>query len=131
MIKIHTEPPAIWEELGRSFNVKWEGNLVVTYDGKIHCPSGRVKSDVLVHELVHIEQQKGQDCRKMVHRYMNDIEYMKSMEIPAFKAQAAFLDATVADKSQLWCRKYMIAKQMVRMYKTAFTFETASGIMNL
>lgn len=130
MIKIHTTPPANWDKLGASFGVKWEGNLVVTYAGQIHCPAGKVSPDVLVHEMVHVEQQRGQDMELLLHRYMNDIDYLREVETAAFKAQAAFIDATCPEP-EAWCKKYRIAKRMVEMYKTAFTFETASAIMNL
>lgn len=130
MITIHTTPPPNWAELSASFGVKWEGSLVVTYACEIYCPSGEVAPDVLVHEMVHVEQQRGMDMEIMLQRYMNDVEYLKSVEIPAFKAQAAFIDATLPE-AQAWCRKYKIAKTMVNMYKGAFTMETASGIMNL
>lgn len=130
MITIHSTPPPNWDKLSASFGVKWEGNLVVTYAGQIHCPSGRVDPDILVHELVHVEQQRGQDMELLLHRYMNDVNYLREVETAAFTAQAAFIDATLPE-SKAWCRKYQLAKQMVKMYKTAFTFETASAIMNL
>lgn len=129
---IHTTPPPNWEKLSAAFGgVKWEGNHVVTYAGEIYCPSGNVPPDVLVHEMVHVEQQKGHDMEALLERYMNDIDYMREMETAAFKAQCAFLEATITDASELWCKKYNTAKMMARMYKGAFTLETASGIMNL
>jgi hypothetical protein len=131
MITILTTPPPNWDKLASSFKVKWEGNLVVTYAGQIHCPSGKVAPDVLVHEMVHVEQQKGKDMELLLERYMTDIDLLREVETPAFKAQAAFLEATIPDKSELWCKKYRIAKRMVEMYKDAFTFDTASAIINL
>lgn len=129
---IHTTPPPNWPELSASFGgVKWEGNLVVTYAGQIHCPSGKVAPDVLVHEMVHVEQQKGQDMEALSERYMNDIEYMREVETDALKAQCAFLEATIKDPSELWCKKYAIAKVVAKMYKGAFTMESASAIMNI
>jgi hypothetical protein len=130
MITIHTTPPPNWDKLSASFGVKWEGSLVVTYAGQIHCPSGKVAPDVLVHELVHVEQQRGQDMELLLHRYMNDVNYLREVETAAFKAQAAFIDAAFPEP-EAWCKKYRIAKRMAEMYKTAFTFDTASAIMNL
>lgn len=131
MTTIHTEPPKEWDKLSKAFGgMKWEGNIVVTYAGQIHCPSGKVAPDVIVHEMVHVEQQKGQDMKLLLERYMNDIDYLREVETAAFKAQAAFIDATMPE-AEAWCRKYRIVKQMVKMYKTAFTFESASCIMNL
>lgn len=131
MTTIHTTPPANWDKLSASFGgVKWEGNIVVTYAGQIHCPSGKVDPDVLVHEMVHVQQQKGLDMDVLLERYMNDLNYLREVETAAFKAQAAFIDATMPE-AEAWCRKYQIAKQMVKMYKTAFTFETASAIMGI
>lgn len=131
MIQILTTPPPNWDKLGTAFGVKWEGNLVVTYAGQIYCPSGKVAPDVLVHEMVHVEQQKGKDMELLLERYMTDINFLREVETPAFKAQAAFLDATIPDEAKLWCVKYNIAKRMVEMYKGAFTLDTASAIMGI
>ncbi len=131
MIEILTTPPPNWDKIAQSFGIKkWEGSFVLTYAGKIYAPSGYVEPDVLVHEMVHIEQQKGMDMEVLIHRYMTDIQYLREVETAAFKAQAAFIDATMPE-AQAWCRKYAIAKQMVEMYKGAFTEETASGIMGI
>lgn len=130
MIEIVTTPPENWPELSKTFNVKWEGDIAVTYGGKIHCPTGVLAPDVLVHEMVHVEQQKGQDMNILIHRYMTDKEYLLRVETAAFSAQQAFIDATMPE-AQAWCRKYKIAKLMVQMYKGVFTMETASAIMEL
>lgn len=129
-MRILTTPPPNWDKLSAAFKVKWEGGIVVTYAGQIHCPSGHLEPDVLVHEMVHVEQQRGLDMEVLIHRYMTDIDYLRSVEIPAFKAQAAFIDATMPE-AKAWCRKYAIAKRMVEMYKGAFTEETASAIMGI
>ena len=130
MVEIVTTPPPNWDKLSAVFNVKWEGNLVATYGGVIHCPSGKVEPHVLVHELVHVEQQRGKDMEALITRYMTDMQYVKEVETPAFKAQAAFIDATMPE-SEAWCKKYSIAKRMAEMYKGAFTMETASAIMGV
>jgi hypothetical protein len=130
MIEIVTTPPPNWDELSKTFNVKWEGNVVVTYGGIIHCPSGKVAPDVLVHEMVHVEQQKGEDMDILIHRYMTDREYLKRVETEAFTAQQAFIDATMSP-DRAWCYKYRIAKMMADRYKGIFTMETASAIMKV
>ena len=130
-MKIHTEPPPNWEKLAKVFGgVKWEGNILVTYAGEIHCPSGKARPDYLVHEMVHVEQQRGLDMEILLERYLNDVDYRREVETAAFKAQAAFIDATMPE-GQAWCEKYKIAKQMAKMYKGVFTFESASGIMGI
>lgn len=128
---IHTTPPPNWEKLSKAFGVKWEGNHVVTYAGEIYCPSGKVDPDVLVHELVHVMQQKGQDMEALSERYMNDVGYRREVETAAHKVQCAFLEATITDPAELWCKKYTYAKTMARMYNGAFTMESASAIMNI
>lgn len=130
MIKIVTIPPPNWDKLAAAFKVKWEGDLVVTYAGVIHCPSGRIATDVLVHELVHVEQQSGKDMEEMLERYTNDVKYVKEVETPALRAQAAFIDATLPE-AEAWCKKYAIAKRVAEMYRGAFTMETASAIMGI
>ena len=128
---IHTTPPPNWPKLAAAFGVKWEDNHVVTYGGEIYCASGKLEPDVLVHEMVHVEQQKGQDMEAIAERYMNDVEYRREVETAAHTAQRVFLEVTIKDPSELWCKKYSYAKLMARMYKGAFTMESASAIMNI
>jgi hypothetical protein len=134
---IHTTPPPNWEKLAASFgnkNVPWAGPIVVTYGGKIYSPSGKVDPDVLVHEMVHVAQQQGKtnaEMEAMSDRYISDPEYVREMETPAFKAQVAFMEATIKDPAELWCRKYTFVKGMVKNYNGAFTMESASAIMNI
>lgn len=130
MIKVIATPPLQWDEISKQFGLVWRGNFAITYAGEIYSPAGKVRPDVYVHELVHVEQQRGQDMTELIRRYMTEPAFVREVETPAFKAQAAFIDATMSP-NEAWCRKYQLAKVMNRMYKGAFTMETASGIMNL
>lgn len=130
MIKIVTTPPPHWDELSKTFGVKWEGNLVVTYGDTIHCPTGVIAPDVLVHEMVHVEQMKGKDPKECIEKYMKDPKYRRECEVAAYKAQVAFLESTVTDTAKLYCLKHKIIKSMVNNYNGIFTLHEASDILN-
>lgn len=130
MIKILTTPPPHWDKLAKTFGVKWKGNLVCTYGENIHCPTGKIAPDVLVHEMVHVEQMRGKDPAECIDRYMNEPMYRRRCEIAAYKAQAAFLEATEKNTSKLWCMKHKIAKSMEKNYGGVFTYHEASAILN-
>ena len=130
MITILTTPPPHWEQLSKTFGVKWEGNLVCTFGENIHCPTGKIPPDVLVHELVHVEQMRGKDPKECIDRYMTDKSYRRECEVAAYKVQASFLEQTITNPEKLFCLKHKIAKSMVTNYGGIFTIDEASAILN-
>ena len=131
MIEIHSQPPECWPILEKRFGKKWEPPIVITYAGKIHAPAGKVSLPLLIHELVHVEQQKHMPPEEYLTRYLEDVAFRKKVETAAYKAQVAFLAATIEDRDRLWCEKHLIRKNMMREYDGAFTYEEASDILNL
>lgn len=131
MIEVIHTPPECWPKLADAFGLKWEGNVVLTYGAQIYSPLKEIQPRTLVHELVHVEQQKGQNMEDWLELYLTSSDFVRDVEGPAFAAEAAFLEATITNEAELWCKKYRLAKTMARMYRNAFTLESASGIINL
>lgn len=130
MIEVDKNPPECWPTLEKAFGVKWEASIVCTCDGKIHAPAGVVSPSVYVHELVHVEQQRRMTWPLYLKRYLADPDFIRSVETEAYKAQAAFLEATIRDATELWCVKHRLAKSIAGGYNGLFTYEQASDILN-
>lgn len=130
MIEVDKNPPECWPTLEKVFGVKWEASIVCTCDGKIHSPAGVISPATYVHELVHVEQQRRMTWPLYLKRYLNDESFRKTVETEAYRAEAAFLEATIRDEHELWCVKHRIAKSMEGGYNGLFTYEEASDILN-
>lgn len=125
-------PPPNWDILAKSFSIKeWVGNIVVTYGGMIYSPMCQIPPQTIAHEMVHVKQQLTMlmSMEEMLEKYCNDINFLREVEAPAFKAEAEWLEQNITNEAELWCRKHRLAKSMATMYKGAFTYETASAII--
>jgi len=103
--------------------------MIVTYGGVIYTKSGEVAPDFLVHELVHVEQQKGWHPEKYLEEFIGNPAFRKEVETAAYRAQAVFLESTISDKAELFCRKYKLQKAMLSNYGNIFRVEEANKIL--
>lgn len=98
--------PSIWPTLEKAFGLKWVPGVTVTYGGEIYSYNDDIKPDVLVHEMVHVGQQKLMPADEFLDRYIADREFRIKMELPAYVIHNAYLRATMTDKAVLWTRLY-------------------------
>lgn len=128
---VHTTPPPNWQRIATYLNVDWEKGVVITYGGEIYSSLPSLDPDVIVHEMVHVEQQRGRNMETYLQRYIDDVDFVRAVETPAYRVQAAFIDATETNKARAIAKKRHYAKMMALMYRGAFTLSDASAIMNL
>lgn len=111
MLIVHTQTkPPCWDRLVEVFKVNWVPGVTVTYGGEIYTFDSELKDDVLVHEAVHVQQQKGIDPDEYVERYIADLEFRKKVETEAFIVHMAFLRSTMPDDAKLFARLYTCLK---------------------
>lgn len=111
MLIVHTQTkPPCWDRLVEVFKVNWVSGVTVTYGGEIYTFDSELKDDVLVHEAVHVQQQKGIDPDEYVERYIADIEFRKKVEKEAFIVHMAFIRATETNEGKKWMRLYTCLK---------------------
>lgn len=72
------------KEFSKHFKI--DENTVVAYDGKIYS-NKTLYSDVLVHEKVHLDQQKKYGLVDFTKRYLNDKKFRLEMEREAYLKQ--------------------------------------------
>ena len=89
-VKFSTECPPIFEKIKKLFpSSKWE-KMIITYGDTIYSKYP-YPEDVKVHELVHIEQQKGIDKDIWCDKYLTDKKFRLKVEVEAYKVQAKWI----------------------------------------
>lgn len=66
-------------------------DTVIAYAGVIYSNKNLPK-DVLLHELVHLDQQKRHGLTTFTKKYLNDKKFRLEMEAEAYKAQLASIE---------------------------------------
>ena len=97
MIK-HEKPPN-YEDIERAFTLK--KGVVFSYYPYIYDPDKVITPDLMVHELVHIAQQKEYGVEKWWERYIGDGSFRVSQEIPAYQSQYKHFTWKVKDRNRL------------------------------
>lgn len=106
---ISKEKPAIFEKIVEVFDVEWK-DIIITYGTTIHTQC-KLTQDLLVHESIHIEQQKKFSGGPSAwwDRYLADKDFRLSQELEAYKAQYYFLKQQVKDRNKLAKYRWAIA----------------------
>ena len=97
-LKILNEQPPILDKLLKA-GLKPQKTTVFAYGDTLYNPSGvEIPPDILIHEEVHIRQQKDNkdDC---LEKYLNDKEYRLKVEVEAFREQYKFVCEMLKDRN--------------------------------
>jgi len=97
-IKTSTEKPPNWDKLVKLFGVEW-GPVVVTWGDTCYC-ANEVRPDLLVHETVHMHQQK--NPKKWWKRYYKDVQFRVEQETEAYRAQYKYMKRQIKDRNALF-----------------------------
>lgn len=108
-MKIIKTPPPNWADIQKLFPVKWEDQVIVTYYPNVYCVTGHISQFKLVHEGVHLEQQKRMGVQQWWTRYFNDPKFRLDQEVEAYRAEAKYLrdnpHLTVRDQRRSYLRQ--------------------------
>lgn len=93
--EIIKEPPAeyLTEILPRFPYADFNAGVIMTVGGKIHA-KGYIRSDYLIHELVHVKQQieSGLSAKEYIERYFEDENFRLQIELEAFGTQYKWIE---------------------------------------
>ena len=96
-MKILNEQPPILDKILKA-GLKPRKTTVFAYGDILYNPSGvEIPPDILVHEEVHIRQQK--DNKDFLDKYLNDKEYRLRVEVEAFREQYKFVCEMLKDRN--------------------------------
>jgi hypothetical protein len=116
MITIHfKQQPPCWDVLAAAVGVNWVPGMYVTYGSEIYCFDNEITDEFLVHEAVHVAQQRGIDPDEYVGRYVRDLAFRLEVELPAYRVHNEYLKATIKDESELWTKIYRNQKALARI----------------
>jgi len=97
-MEILIEQPPILDKILKA-GMKPQKTTIFAFKGKIFNPSGvDIPADILVHEEVHLKQQKGADD-DWYDRYLTDKEFRLNEEIAAFREQYKFFCEMERDRN--------------------------------
>ena len=118
MLTIHfeTKPPC-WDRLVAAFGVNWIPGVFCTFDGDIYCFDSEIPDEFLVHESIHVAQQKSTDLtgREFVEKYIEDPEFRTKVELAAYRVHNEYLRATIEDESELFVKLHRNVKAFARI----------------
>ena len=95
-MKLITSKPWWWAITGK----EW-GSVAMTFGSNVYCAKDKVREDILVHERVHIRQNKGKWYISLwfLIRCMVDDKFYQSLEQEAYNAQYKYLNENNRNRS--------------------------------
>lgn len=105
MLVVHTQTkPPCWERLEKAFGVYWVPGVHVTYGGEIYCYDEELTNEFLVHELVHVEQQKRMSAEDFLDCFIAFADFRMEMELPAYRVHNEYLRATLTNEDEAFVK---------------------------
>lgn len=121
-MNISHEKPKNWQMLVERFGAVW-GKTVVTYGDTCHCAKP-LSEDLMVHEAVHVRQQKNPD--EWWARYMMDPVFRVEQEVEAYKEQMDYFRRVLKDRNQLFRIQDKLARDLCGpLYGRAISYDEA------
>ena len=118
----NTEFPPNYKELCEAFDIKDSKTTVFTWGDTLYNPFNiPISQDLLVHEMVHSQQQRRliQDfetdqkgARLWYKRYINDPAFRLDQELEAYRNQYHFVVGKVKDRNKVAKVLYQIAQAL-------------------
>lgn len=91
-MKLVHEKPAIYQRLVDKFGINWDRGIIITYGDTVYCKTS-IPPDLVVHESVHVEQQKKMGVEIWWDKYIAEPKFRLEQEIEAYRTQYRFVCA--------------------------------------
>lgn len=128
MLIVHfNQQPPVWDRLVKTFGVQWVPGVYVTYGAEIYCFNNEIADEFLVHEAVHVAQQRLMDKDEYVDKYINDLDFRTKVEKEAFVVHDAYLKASIQNEAELFTKLHRNRKSFARTI--GCTLEEADQIL--
>lgn len=113
--KISHDKPPIYAKCHEAFGVNWDDGIVITYGDTVYCKF-ELSTDLIVHERVHVIQQKEIGVEAWWDRYLADVKFRLQQEVEAYREQIKFIKKVVKDRNLAFKICHKIWQDMERMY---------------
>lgn len=100
VILISSEEPAIAARCVEAFGptAGWKNGTIYTYGNTIYCKSP-LSTEKMVHESIHVDQQKKMGVEPWWDKYFTDVEFRLEQEVEAYKAEADYIRKYTKDRN--------------------------------
>ncbi len=121
---IHEKPP-VYDLLQARFGIDWNSGIIITYYPNVHCIAP-LPPEKIIHEAVHIRQQKAIGVENWWHKFMVDSIFRLEQEIEAHREEARFIKKYIKDRNHANEFIIEIAKNLSGpIYGNIVTFQEA------
>ncbi len=97
-IRIVGARPEVYETLHERFGVEWDNGIIITVYPNIHCRFP-LPPDKIVHEAVHLVQQKEMGADIWWHRWLAEPGFRLDQEAAAHRKEADFVRKSIKDRN--------------------------------
>ena len=125
--KTSQDVPPIYEKCHEAFGVNWDDGIVITYGDTVYSKYD-LSPDLIVHEGVHVEQQKVMGPEKWWEMYLEHKEFRLLEEVDAYSAQIKFIKSNVKDRNEAFRYCHKIWQDMARMYGSMCSYSEAKKL---
>lgn len=123
MAVIHSYPPNINEI---NLVLPTNDTNVFSYYPDIYVPSGKeLEADLMLHENIHLEQQKAIGVQNWWRKYLIDIHFRLDQELAAFAAQLAYGKEVYPVKTSDQMKQDFAFLLSGKQYQTGLTYQEA------
>lgn len=134
-LKLSTDVPAMAQKLLESFGVRFiEDNLLITVGNTCHCHNGNIfneRSDLFVHEWVHMEQQEKMGVGEWWKKFLDDPKFRLEQELEAYKLQWNYIKDIIPDRNKRFPFKKNIVNHLSgKMYGGLLSYANAWRMFN-
>ncbi len=131
-VRLEKPPFGLYERAEKQFGVVWEDGVVFTVSDIVYSPYS-ITPDLLVHEKTHEKQQRVIGTKLWWEKYFDDEPFRLEQELEAYRAQYAYLKATMKDREKLFKKLHFICSKLSgTMYGNIISYsEAMEKIKNL
>jgi len=97
-MKFSTNKPPCYDRLASVFPIDWDSGIAITYKDTIYSKHP-LPLHKIVHEQVHLEQQKGVVDESFVDKYITDPAFRLEMELQAYRTERDWIKINVKDRN--------------------------------
>jgi len=129
-MKIKNSYPPNYNELIKYFDIADNPNVIFSYGKILYVPNGQnITDDLIVHESIHMEQQKKVGVKEWWKKYINDIDFRIEQEAEAYNAQYKFIKDGFNRHDRIMKLKQLIGDFSGPVYGNILTPEKAKELI--
>lgn len=130
IITTERPPQHIEEKALKLFDASFDDTVVFAYGDKIHTIILDIPKDIIVHEKVHLRQQKEVGLDEWWDKYFSDTDFRVDMEAEAYGAQFKYLKSMRRDRNWRFKKLRKLAKKLSGdLYGNAIPMSEAMSII--